>query len=458
MARIFISHSSKDSRQAERLLAWLRGKGFDHAFLDFDKHAGIPPGADWERTLYREIAHAEAVVLMLTTNWFDSKWCFLEFGQARALGKPIFPLIDSPAAETFVSPDIQHLDLIKDREGGLECLASELTRIAINARGGFPWDSMRSPFPGLLAFDEDDAAVYFGRDDDIRQLIERLNARRAQGGAKMVVLLGASGSGKSSLMRAGALPRLKRDQRNWIVVPPFRPQLHPIDEVAQAIAVTLGHSGSWRRLREELRSNPSERTLSDLARDLRAAHGANSAHILISIDQGEELFGTAEPTEAQRFWTVLNFMLTEHLPFIVLIGLRSDYLGQLQLAPGLTAAIDNFLLKPLPPDRVRDIIEGPARVAGIEVDNAMMAAAIKDAGTDDALPLLAFVLRELYDRCAGRNRLTYEAYRSIGDEQAQLSPLENAVRRKADEVLAEAKPSSEELQALKEAFVPAMVR
>ena len=106
---------------------------------------------------------------------------------------------------------------------GLERLKRELARIALDAQGGFTWDASRPPFPGLLAFQEEDAAVYFGRDDDIRRLIERLEARRAQGGAKLIALLGASGSGKSSLLRAGVIPRLKRAGRNWIVAPPMRP-------------------------------------------------------------------------------------------------------------------------------------------------------------------------------------------------------------------------------------------
>src|ERR1700674_3734431 len=111
MARVFISHASKDAEEARRLLEWLRSRGFDGAFLDFDQYTGIPPGADWERTLYREIARADAVLLVFTANWIASKWCFAEFTQARALGKAIFPLIESPAGETFVAPDIQHLDL-----------------------------------------------------------------------------------------------------------------------------------------------------------------------------------------------------------------------------------------------------------------------------------------------------------------------------------------------------------
>jgi len=458
MSHIFISHSSRDTEQAARLLTCLHANGFSETFLDFDKHAGLAPGADWERSLYRELTGAEAVILILTKNWFDSKWCFAEFTQARALGKAIFPLIEAPTGETFVSSDIQHLDLVKDREGGLARLTKELTEVVVNARGGFPWDPTRPPYPGLLAFDEADAAIYFGRDDDIRRLIERLNARRAQGGAKMVAILGASGSGKSSLVRAGVLPRLKRDKRNWIVLPPFRPQLHPVEELAQAVAVALGSSADWRQWRDAFASEDLTHTLSDLARDLRGAHGSNEAQILITVDQSEELFGAAEKTGAERFLRVLNGLQDERLPFLVAMTLRSDYLSELQEAPALTAPFEEFSLKPMPLARVRDIIEGPARVAGLTVDGALVAAAMNDAATDDALPLLAFALRELYDRFGQKRHLTLEAYQALGDDAGQLSPLENAVRRKADEVLAAAKPAAEDLQALKEAFVPAMVR
>ena len=119
MAQIFISHSSLDPDQASRLLDWLHANGFNETFLDFDKHAGLAAGSDWERALYREMAEAEVVLLVLTSNWFESKWCFAEFTQARALGKAIFPLIESPVGETVVSADIQTLDLVKNREDAL---------------------------------------------------------------------------------------------------------------------------------------------------------------------------------------------------------------------------------------------------------------------------------------------------------------------------------------------------
>lgn len=458
MARIFLSHSGKDREQAARLLKWLHAQGFTSTFLDFDEHRGIAPGANWERTLYQELSAADAVILILTKNWFDSKWCFVEFAQARALGKAIFPLVESPTGETFVSSDIQHLDLVKDREGGLDRLRAELTRIAVDTRGGFPWDGTRSPFPGLQAFEEADAAIYFGRDDEIRRLIERLNARRAQGGEKLVLVLGASGSGKSSLLRAGVAPRLKRDLHNWIVLPPFRPQLHPLDELAQVVATDLGQATEWRRWRDALAGDDLTHSLLELARDLRAAHKQTESQILLVIDQGEELFAGPDQELADQFLRVLSALLDERLPFLSVMSLRSDYLGRLQQEPRLEAPFEQFSLKPMPLERVREIIEGPAKVAGVAVDDSLVSAAIADARTEDALPLLAFALRELYHRFASSGRLTEEAYQALGDAQAQLSPLENAVRRKADEALAAARPAPEDFDALKQAFIPAMVR
>jgi hypothetical protein len=148
MARVFISHSSRDNAAAERLKAWLGQQGFETPFLDFDKHAGIPVGANWEQTLYRQIEQCEAVIIVHTANWMDSKWCFAEFTQARALGKPIFPVIETPTGETFIAQDIQSLNLQSDRDGGLAQLAKELTEIALDSQGGFAWNKNRPALSG----------------------------------------------------------------------------------------------------------------------------------------------------------------------------------------------------------------------------------------------------------------------------------------------------------------------
>jgi WD40 repeat protein len=457
MARIFISHSSRDDEAAARMKAWLASQGFEITFLDFDKTTGIPPGADWEKTLYREVEQSQAVIIIQTPNWLASKWCFAEFTQARALGKAIFLVIETPTGDAQISPDIQTLNLLSDREGGLERLSRELVRIALDAQGGFKWDASRPPFPGLLAFQEEDAAIYFGRDDDIRRLIERLDARRAQGGTKLVALLGSSGSGKSSLLRAGVVPRLKRAGRNWIVAPPMRPRLHPVDELAVALSGASGSSADWRKLKDDLLRPHPERALADFANDLRVKAGAGEAQILIPIDQAEELFGVADPDEARRFLEILSQALSESLPFMAVMAMRSDFLGRLQSAAALTVRFEEFSLGPMPLARIPQIIQGPAKVAGVNVEEAFVQQAARDAATEDALPLLAFALRELWDRSSNKV-LSLDGYKAIGDEKAGLTPLENAVRKAADAVLAEAKPSDDELAALREAFVPAMVR
>ena len=458
MARVFISHSSRDAEPATRIKTWLQQQSFETPFLDFDKHVGIAPGTDWEKTLYREIEQCEAIIIIQTPNWLESKWCFAEFTQARALGKAIFPVIETPTGETLIAPDIQALDLLKDREGGLERLSKELTRIALDAQGGFPWDSSRPPYPGLHAFQAEDAALYFGRDDDIRRLIERLNARRAQGGTKLIALLGASGSGKSSLLRAGMIPRIKRDKRNWIVLPPMRPQAHPVDELARVIAIALKQGADWRSWRDQLNGPDLARTLSDLASDLRIQADANEAQILISIDQAEELFGASEPEDADRFFAILNVAMSDGLPFLAVLAQRSDFLEKLQSAEKLTARFEEFSLHPLPLSRIPQVIEGPARVAGLGIEEGLVLQATKDAETEDALPLLAFALRELFDRYGDDNYLSLDEYHALGDPKEGLTPLENAVRKAADDVLTQARPGEEELTALREAFVPAMVR
>ncbi len=458
MARVFISHSSRDERPAAEMKSWLETVGFEQIFLDFDHHSGIGLGADWERTLYREIERCQALVIILTPNWLESKWCFAEFTQARALGKPIFPVIETPSGETMIASDIQHLDLTKDREGGLERLAASLTEIALNTQGRFDWDTTRSPFPGLLAFEAEDAAIYFGRDDDIRALTERLNARRVQGGRRLIALLGASGSGKSSVLRAGVLPRLRRDGANWIVVPPFRPQSAPVDELARALSLALGRGNEWREIRSQLQDGDFRSIAADFVHDLRVTHNALNAQILITIDQAEELFSTVPDADRQAFFTGLNTILEGDLPLIVVAGLRSDYLGSLQTEERLTAPFEEFSLKPMPLERIDQVIRGPAKVAGLRVEDSLVARLTKDAETEDALPLLAFALRELYDRFGKDGDLTLAEYEALGDRANDLTPLENAVKRKADDVLETARPNEIELQALKDAFVPAMVR
>ena len=465
MPSFFLSHSSNDSVAAGLLKDWIQAQGFETPFLHFDPESGLSPGVDWEQELYRAIEQSQALLVLYSLHWEASKWCFAEFAQARWLGKPILPVIDSgdlDFRQVSIAHDLQLLDLRHDREAGLQQLACRLREIALDAQSGFAWDAQRSPYPGMLAFEEEDAAIYFGRDLEVRQLIERLTARRTLGGIRLVALVGSSGSGKSSLLRAGVIPRLRRAGHQWLPLPPFRPQGQPCQEFARSLALACGRGSEWRDIHQGLLRAEAEGHLSTLlaefVADLRTAAGGNEAQILISIDQAEEMFSLVEQEEACRFWRLISTSLAGDLPFLGVMTLRSDFLGRLQAAEALTVRFETMPLAPMPIARIPQIIEGPARVAGLRVDAELVQLASREAALADALPLLAFALRELYDRHGADQHLSLTDYLSLGDAKAGVTPLENAVRRAADRVIVEGQHSSEALVALRAAFVTAMVR
>ncbi|HET7717785.1 MAG TPA: tetratricopeptide repeat protein [Bauldia sp.] len=449
MARVFISHSSRDREQAEEIFAWLKAQGFEQGFLDIDKHQGIPPGERWEQKLYDELDRAQAMILILTRNWFDSKWCFAEFAQARSRGKAIFPLICSPDGDQFVGDDLQKLNLVRDRQGGLERLARRLTEVALMGQGGFDFPPGRAPYPGFLSFDEEDAAIYFGRDDDVRKLIQRADSRRIEGGRRCIFVLGESGTGKSSLLRAGLIPRLRKAKREWIVLSAFRPEDDPF------IGFTRSLKTAGVDIAAEAIRTVEPRKIADSLAD---AHDAHHAGVLVAVDQAEELFTRTNPQTREAFLAFLSRLLGPGLPFVVVVTLRSDHFGEVQKAAGLDAEFEEFSLRPLPVERIGDIVRGPARVAGLDVEDGLVARIAADARTTDALPLVAFALRRLYDQFGADGRLRLIEYESLRDAAAGLSPLETLVRDTAANVIAEARPSPAELAALREAFVPGLVR
>jgi len=459
MARIFISYSTKDPEPAARIRAWLEANGFEPPFID----VSIVPGADWERVIYRQLERALAVLLVVTPNWLDSKWCFAEYTQARALGKPIFPIIETPVEGSYVAPEIQRLDLKLDREGGLQRLRAELDRIRLVAQGAFPFPAGRSPFPGLKSFDADDAAIYFGRDEECRRLCELLRARQTQGGSRLVVVLGASGSGKSSLMRAGVLPRLGIEPDQWVQVGPIRPLTRPIEQLVLALIGAFdryaphGETRTFDAVRGLLEADAAA-AIDTLVRDLRRCAKRPNAFVLFAIDQGEELYSAAGDGERGLFLRVLGHLAAGLVPAVALMTFRSDSLGRLQAAPELGGDFHDFKVNPLPAARIPEIIRGPAAAVGLKVDDALVSQAAHDAGDAAALPLLAFALRELYERHGATGRLTLDDYRSLGDSSLGLDPLRNAVRQAADAIIRKDRLSPAELRALRAAFIPALVR
>jgi TIR domain len=269
MPAIFISHSSRDQTVTDDIKSALAGMGFERVFLDFDKDTGIGAGEAWEKRLYEEVERCHAIILVLTPNWLASTWCRVELAQARALGKVIVPVICAPLGERYVLPEVQAVELVDWNAGGLERIAQRLHAITDELARGFMLDPHRSPYPGIHAFEAEDAAIFFGRDDETRAVIERLDARRTKGGARLVLLIGGSGAGKSSLLKAGVLPQLGRRHDLWIVLPTMRPGRTPLEALAKILADVQGRPEDWRAWHKRLRDTQAVHEIAELSKDLR---------------------------------------------------------------------------------------------------------------------------------------------------------------------------------------------
>jgi TIR domain len=171
MPAIFISHSSQDNRVSGEIKAWLGTLGFESIFVDFDEDTGFYPGDDWEKRLYTEISRCHAIILVVTPNWLASKWCFAELTQARALGKVVVPAICRPIGKHKILPDIQAVDLTDWNAEGLKRIEQRLHAITDEVARGFRLPAQRPPYPGIHSFEAEDAAIYFGRDEEVEELV-----------------------------------------------------------------------------------------------------------------------------------------------------------------------------------------------------------------------------------------------------------------------------------------------
>jgi WD40 repeat protein len=452
LSTIFISHSSRDNEAARAMQAWLEGRGLTGVFLDFDPALGIPVGVDWEQELYQRLRACRAVVALVSPAWLASPWCFFELRQARFLGKAVFPVRIAPCQSGPILGDIQEGDLVTDPEAGHRQLWEGLQRAGLDPSTMLHYDPARPPYPGLQALQEADAVVFFGRDDDISDGLDALASLRRTGGARLLLLLGASGSGKSSLLRAGLLPRLRRDPDAWTVIEPFRPGERPLDELASALVATgsrLGLQAAPDAVRALVR-NAGPAALVDLLAELRTSAGCREGAALLVIDQAEELLGLGP--EATALLALLRGTLEAGGGRVMAVAtLRSDLLGNLQSHPKLEdLAYATRTIDPLPRRALPEVIEGPAEVAGLAIGPGLTSRLIEDAATPDALPLLAFTLHELYRRSRG-GVLDLDLYDKLGG-------LEGSVRRAADGLIESLDPDPTALATLRDVFVGSLVR
>jgi WD40 repeat protein len=453
MPDLFISHASADRLAAERLAIQLRARHFESFFLDFDRATGIPVGQDWEKTLYRRLLACSAVVFLCTADSAASKWCFAELAQARALGKQILPIRLAGHALPDILRDVQAIDVAAGADIDDTRLWAELARLGVSEDAGFGWDDTRAPYPGMLAFAERDAAVFFGRRQEVDQLVDVLGRMRLAD-VRLLVVVGASGSGKSSVVRAGLMPRVKRNRVDWIVLDPTTAGPDLLERLAEEIVAACPRDReppSYATVDAEIRDAASgsgdlrRAALSSRLRSVRLALDARNAQVLWVVDQAERVLAKdAEMAEARRL--IARCALTAGLPLHIVLTLRSDHLDAWQtMAAAESVGFESIPLAPLAPSRFGEVIEGPARLAGLELAPGLVPAMVADASRPDGLPLLAFVLRELWDRFGhAARRITLENYID------GVGRLEGAVGRRAAEVLSELRLSADQLGLLRE--------
>jgi hypothetical protein len=442
--RIFISHSSRDNEAARSLKEYLEGHGHRSVFLDFDPADGIPAGRDWERELYQRVRTCQAMVVICSKDSMASRWCFMEITHARALGKLLLALKIDDCALDAVLTDRQAVDLTTDGERAYERILQGIAAAGLDPAATFPWDENRPPYPGLLAFQEEDAAIFFGRADEIAQGLELLNRLHHLGEPRVVMILGASGTGKSSLVRAGLVPRLKRDPERWIVIDPFRPRTNPMRELANVF-----NRHGWTDIAQTMQGRNDAGALAEALVAVRERANRPDAKVLLVVDQFEELLGTEE---GMPFLAQLR-EVAQHKdgPAVILGTMRSDFLDRFQRsAPLLDLRYEVLSLGPMSESDIKEIIEEPAKEKDVELEESLVTALVRDAGTQNTLPLLAFTLRELWERFAGDKRLTLAEYRD------ELGGVQKVVGIAADNVMKSERVTREQEPALRAAFLAMM--
>jgi len=286
----------------------------------------------------------------------------------------------------------------------------------LHAPAGATWLSEleeRSPYPGLLSFTEKDAAVFFGREDEVKGLWRRIADRR------LLAVIGPSGAGKTSFVRAGVVASRPA---GWGAIV-CSPGAAPMRSLGQALAPEL--AADPEALRRLLNFDDPEAAFELVARWRWA-----NEEVLLVVDQFEELFTLSDQETQQRFATLLG-RLARQAGLHVVLSLRDDFLIRCSEHEALAPVFES--LTPLPaltPEGLRRALVEPAKKLGYGFeDDALVDEMIASVeGVRGALPLLAFAVARLWEgRDRERKLLTREAYQEIGGVAGALAQHAEAV-------------------------------
>ncbi len=488
---------------------WLEENGWGDYFLDVNPAQGLAPGERWQEALMSASDRCEAVIVLVSPAWCHARWCQAEFLLAKQLGKKIVAALIEPTPLDSVPKELtvewQLCDLVAGIErrlfrvradpivpdaevsfaaAGLVRLKVGLEKAGLDA-STFPWppphDPGRAPYRGLRHLDSDDAAIFFGREVAITRGLDALRHIRERGVDGLFVILGASGAGKSSYLRAGLWPRLARDDRHFLPLPVIRPQGAALTG-ATGLVSSLDAAFRKRKVarsRADIRHRlQSSGGLIELVSELQALAqktlGPDSPYplVLLPIDQGEELFVSEGREENEIFLAMLGEALAvgggpatgEARRLVGMISIRSDSYDRLQSDAHLAAATHvPFNLSPIARAEFKSIITGPmdrAQAAGqkLRIDPSLTERLLQDAEGADALPLLAFVLERLYLDYGGGGALRVADYDALGGVRGSIEAAVEAAF--ADPRQAQAVPAdtAERERLLRITFIPWLAR
>lgn len=313
-------------------------------------------------------------------------------------------------------------------DGNIITVTQQISREEVKAR---PFRSI-SPYKGLKPFEDKDKDRFFGRDQFVAKLVDEL------GKSRLILLLGASGSGKSSVIRAGLIPKLRQEiYGDPFVDLTFKPNRNPFEGLCASLYPSVGAEA-------EMARQVDEDTLIRIVKTLKP----KESHWLIFIDQLEELFTTSLPEKQQAFIRAL-VRLNEFLcdrkddSVRVIATMRSDFSDRLNQYPKLVKALKNqcLMLTDMQPEELRLAIEQPAAQHGVVFQSELVEAMIQDVqGQAGYLPLLQYMLdllwqTELESGHLEDRTLDMETYQQVGGARG-------ALQQRVDEIYAAMAPEA----------------
>ncbi|KFB74502.1 MAG: putative protein containing caspase domain protein [Candidatus Accumulibacter phosphatis] len=467
--RVFLSYSRADQTVAIALRTALEQAGLS-VFKDDDS---LRTGDRWLERL-QEALHGCSAFVVLVGREGVRRWVGAEVQVAliRHLAPakdaerlPLFPILLEDARPETLPPFLVLFQATRWRAA--EALPTTLLD-AIRARAirlDSPPAIEGCPFVGLNAFTSKDSRLFFGRRKETLEALACLGEqqpadpdRLRAGGAgfcRWLQIEGNSGAGKSSLVNAGLLPMIEQGAlwartgcERWRILGPMMPGRDPLEKLAEVVEHALIAAGERRDTRARAQRFAQDERARVLALDLRDAREEQTAFLLI-VDQFEELFTFADPAARKQFDALLAGALQDpECPLFLISTVRADFLDRFEQLPRLQEIYNSlckrYFLPTISEHGLREVIEQPARLAGLdvsEVSTAILADARDEIGS---LPLVENALYTLWQQRQG-NVLSGERYRESNGIAGMLSAQADALLARIDGEVAKGRQSALEL-------------